>query len=344
MNPRFKIELACPKCESYCKVNSEERTEEFVVRGNKISISGEVDVCANCGTIFWTDKYDALMKSAYEEYKKGNGLLSSDEIRQIRENYGLSQDLFASILGIGSASIQRYETGAVQTPVYDGIIREAHNAPQLLKLLEKNRNNISPKDYTLAKINIERNIGPRISPLRGYLDYELINNSSPSLWNGNRVFSHEKFQSVLAHTLFRLLNKEAYITKLNKLFFFIDFAMYKAHGYSITGLHYVRWEYGPVPAGRISYYLYDYAEELGIVLIRENEREDGISRILFLNNISIPNTLNADEMEIVEEVLLKIGQLSAKALSGKSHKERAWIETSPNEKISYSFAECIHIA
>jgi putative zinc finger/helix-turn-helix YgiT family protein len=129
------VELACSKCERYCAVNNKMRVEEFIVRGKKILISGEVDVCADCGTIFWTEKYDSLMKLAYEEYKKENGLLLSEEIRKIREKYGLSQDLFAAILGIGAASLQRYETGAVQTLAYDGIIREAYTAARLLEFV-----------------------------------------------------------------------------------------------------------------------------------------------------------------------------------------------------------------
>jgi putative zinc finger/helix-turn-helix YgiT family protein len=332
-------ELACPKCERYCAVISEERNEEFVVRGEKMSISGEVDVCADCGAVFWTEKYDALMKSAYEEYKKVYGLLSSEEIRQIREIYGLSQDLFSAILGIGPASLQRYETGAVQTIAYDGIIREARDAARFLETLEKNKNNVSPKDYAFAKTSIEKNIGLKINPLGRYLDIELIANDTPSEWNGNRVFSYEKFRSMLIHILLWLRKEEVYITKLNKLLFFIDFVSYKIHSNSITGLYYVRWNYGPVPAGRVSYYLYDYAEKTGVVSIREDEREYGISKILTLNdNANIPDFLDASEMEIVKMVMEKIGQLKAKDLSEKSHKERAWIETKPNEKISYTFA------
>jgi len=334
------IELACSECERYCAVNSMVRVEEFVVRGKKISVSGEVDVCADCGAVFWTEKYDALMKLAYEEYKKENGLLPSEEIRQIRENYGLSQDLFAAILGIGSASLQRYETGAVQTLVYDGIIREARNTAQLLELLEKNKRNISPKDYTLVKANIEKRIGfLKISPLKKYLDYELNSNDTPSEWNGNRVFSYEKFLSVLVCILSHC--KEVCITKLNKLLFYIDFLAYKYRGYSITGLSYKRWEHGPVPAGRISYYLYDYAEELGIVSIKETEHDTGIYKTLSLKNVSIPEVIDDDEMKIIKEVLQKIGQSGAKELSLKSHQERGWIETQPNKAISYSYAEHI---
>jgi len=179
-----------------------------------MSVPGEIDVCADCGAVLWTEKYDALMKLAYEKFKKENGLLSSDEIRQIRENYDLSQDLFAMILGIGSASLQRYETGAVQTLVYDGIIREARNAARLLELLEKNKNNVNPKDYTFAKTKIESSMGfIKISPLKNYLDYKLISDDTPSEWNGNRIYSYGKFIFALVYLISRQEYKEVNIKR-----------------------------------------------------------------------------------------------------------------------------------
>ncbi len=51
--------------------------------------------------------------------------LSAQDIKDIRKKYGLSQKSFAKLLGIGEASIARYETGAVPTRANKNLISAA---------------------------------------------------------------------------------------------------------------------------------------------------------------------------------------------------------------------------
>lgn len=47
----------------------------------------------------------------------------SQQIKEIRKHYGLSQQAFARLLGIGEASITRYEKGIAPTKANANLIR-----------------------------------------------------------------------------------------------------------------------------------------------------------------------------------------------------------------------------
>ena len=57
--------------------------------------------------------------------------ITADEIKSIRMRYGLSQTSFALLLGIGPASIVRYEAGATPSKANANLIRAARN-PQFM--------------------------------------------------------------------------------------------------------------------------------------------------------------------------------------------------------------------
>ena len=63
--------------------------------------------------------------------------ISADEIREIRNFYGLTQRSFAALLGIGEASIARYETGATPSKANANLIYAAKNPSFVLECLER---------------------------------------------------------------------------------------------------------------------------------------------------------------------------------------------------------------
>ena len=64
-------------------------------------------------------------------------LLTPDEIRDGREKLGLTQKQFANLLGVGEATVSRWETGAqVQQRAMDRFVRLCFTSPAAVKLLE----------------------------------------------------------------------------------------------------------------------------------------------------------------------------------------------------------------
>lgn len=55
--------------------------------------------------------------------RKKRGLLTSDEIKQMRRILGMSQREFADFIGVGEASVKRWETWLVQNKSTDLLMR-----------------------------------------------------------------------------------------------------------------------------------------------------------------------------------------------------------------------------
>ncbi|MBE0657195.1 MAG: helix-turn-helix domain-containing protein [Bryobacteraceae bacterium] len=94
------------------------------VRGLAFEVEGKLLVCSNCG--FQMVPADLLEEHGLlvdKAYRHAAGLLRADEIRDARKRLGLSQLEFAEYLGVGEASVKRWEAGALQDKSSDDLIR-----------------------------------------------------------------------------------------------------------------------------------------------------------------------------------------------------------------------------
>ena len=69
----------------------------------------------------------------------------SQQIKEIRKHYGLSQQAFARLLGIGEASITRYERGIAPTKANANLIRAAMIPAFMAGCLERDGDALTPK-------------------------------------------------------------------------------------------------------------------------------------------------------------------------------------------------------
>jgi putative zinc finger/helix-turn-helix YgiT family protein len=94
------------------------------VRGDCLAVECEALVCDRCGFQSLTDEqsdaYNLLITDAYREK---HGLLTSDDLRRCREQLGMSQQQFAGFIGVGVASVKRWELGLIQDQALDQLIR-----------------------------------------------------------------------------------------------------------------------------------------------------------------------------------------------------------------------------
>ena len=92
-----------------------------------------VPQCANCQVISLDDGADQEISAAF---RREAGLLAPEEVRQGREKLGLTQKQFANLLGVGEATVSRWETGAqIQQRAMDRFLRVCFNSPAAVKLL-----------------------------------------------------------------------------------------------------------------------------------------------------------------------------------------------------------------
>jgi len=89
--------------------------------------------CANCQTISIDDEADRHISPAFRREAR---LLAPEEIRRGREKLGLTQKQFANLLGVGEATVSRWETGAqIQQRAMDRFLRLCFASPAAVDLL-----------------------------------------------------------------------------------------------------------------------------------------------------------------------------------------------------------------
>ncbi|ADH59876.1 transcriptional regulator, XRE family [Thermoanaerobacter mathranii subsp. mathranii str. A3] len=137
----------CPVCGKEQETKVIEKEEISTVRGDEIKALAKIRVCSVCGEeLFDEELEEENIQRVYDIYRKKHGILSPDEIRNIRESYRLSQRAFAKLLGIGEASIARYETGALPEKSLSNMIMLLKDPENMEKLLEKNKEALTPRE------------------------------------------------------------------------------------------------------------------------------------------------------------------------------------------------------
>lgn len=130
----------CEECNKLVDTTKKEMRITHHVKGVEITIDAEVMVCNECGEeVFDEETNNEILRNIYAEYRRIKGLLQPYEIKSVRERYGVSQVVFAKILGLGDKTISRYENGSIQDEAQNNLILLAANPENFMKLLDKNR-------------------------------------------------------------------------------------------------------------------------------------------------------------------------------------------------------------
>lgn len=135
----------CPFCEQETTLSKVIETEDMIIRGEIIPVERTFNRCENCGEEFELasngyDPYDI----AYREYRRRKGWVQPEEIKEFREKFGFTQQELSEILGIGIATLNRYENGALQTESINSLIALCMADPQnIFRLINAKQNSTS---------------------------------------------------------------------------------------------------------------------------------------------------------------------------------------------------------
>lgn len=139
----------CPVCGTEKETEVIEKEEISNIRGDEIRTVSKIRVCSECREELFDELLDEEnIKRAYDAYRKKNDILSPEDIKSIRELYGLSQKAFAKILNIGEASIARYETGALPEKSLSNMIMLLKEPENMQRLLDKNQSALTYREKT----------------------------------------------------------------------------------------------------------------------------------------------------------------------------------------------------
>ena len=129
---------ACPICGTIMR---ERRGHlEYPVNGEKVAVPGALHLrCPKDGEIVLRlDDTRHLRERALALYRDAYGLLSSDEIRSLRERLHLTQGALAKLLRLGGNTISRWEAGRnVQTAAMDMFLRLIRDLPGSIQYLRE---------------------------------------------------------------------------------------------------------------------------------------------------------------------------------------------------------------
>ena len=129
---------ACPECGS--SMREKKGKLKLPVNGEEITVPEATHLsCPKCHEVVLRfDDARRLRQRALEIYRGKYRLLSADEIRSIRERFGLTQAELARLLRLGGNTISRWEAGRnVQTAAMDMLLRMIRDLPGSLDYLRK---------------------------------------------------------------------------------------------------------------------------------------------------------------------------------------------------------------
>jgi putative zinc finger/helix-turn-helix YgiT family protein len=159
-----EVKDECPLCEGMRNLIYGRQQEKIRVRGEEIDVFVNLFYCPTGDHYFQSfDDDEKRIQSAYREYRKRKGFLQPEEIKQIREQYKLSQRNFSRLLGWGDITIHRYESGAIQDDAHNDILLLIKSFEDFKKYFEKKKNSIDSEivqkvEEKITEIERKKNI------------------------------------------------------------------------------------------------------------------------------------------------------------------------------------------
>lgn len=327
--------IFCTNCNK--KVSYSERKsiiKEY--KGQIVNVEENIAVCDECGKdIFVPEIENDNLKRLYAKYAELTGIISSEEIIEFRKRYDLSQRELVSLLGWGKMTINRYEKGAIPSKSHSDILKDIISNEESLKqkvneAYELER--INEKIYNKLKNCFQSS---RRNIIKSLLEIELSHKED--ILNGFREFDLERVENLISYIADKVDN--LYKTSLNKYLWFIDFQNFKENVRSITGLRYVKQQYGPVIENKGYEEIIDLLDDK----FYKEETEDIYNnstktKIKSKENYDM-SIFTEEEMDVINSVIKKFKDMSCSKISDESHKESGWIENETNNIISYDYAD-----
>ncbi len=278
-------------------------------------------VCQDTGESFSTTELDALnQQQVYNLYRAQHLIPFPDEIKAIREKYGLSATKMSEVLDFGINSYRNYENGEIPSPANAKLIRLADDPSQFVRFLEEKRSLFSENTY--AKIENRINQLLQTPKLNAVLEYLWNFHMEPNEYTG---FVKPSFTKVAHFVLFFAQHAKPLKTRLNKLLFYGDFLNFKRSGFSISGCNYRAIPYGPVPSH--FHELFGILETENYIKIEEELYEHGGVGERFSAAQTFDSSLFTEsELQTMQQVLDAFSDTRTRQIIELSHDEKGWQE------------------
>ena len=200
--------------------------ETVDVRGVSVTDEFWYPVCPLCGNrIGHAATMDRNFEKMYAAYREARDIPQPDEIVALRRRYGFSQRVFAAVLGIGVASVQRYEGGALPSESHAELLRQARDPQALRERLRSGAPRLGERDRERALRAVEQQAARKMDYAVVRLDLldRLPRVALPE--TGLRAFDADRLREAVVYLAAHV--GSLFVTKLNKVLFYLDFSAYR---------------------------------------------------------------------------------------------------------------------
>ena len=328
------------------KLTREKRTVSY--RKEPFDIVFHCYTCEDSGETFTTTALDELnMLQVHSLYRSKHRLPFPEDIKRIRDKYGLPATKMSEILGLGINTYRNYEAGEMPALSNARLIQLADDEEEFIKLIGL-CDTISPSARETIIQKAQKRLFENQSRIgERYITEYIFGKSPGDQFSG---FTRPDLEKITEMVVFFSDRLKPWKTALNKLLFYSDFATFNQSVRSISGLRYRAIMLGPVPENYDS--LYEYIRNRGDVAIENQLFPDGqIGEHLFpdsqigeqfvpiKNRPFNPDHFTSTELSVMEKVCDHFKNKTAKEMVDLSHCEKAWASNHQNSSmIDYSYA------
>ncbi len=327
----------CLICMEEHEVDTVEVLDEEIYKEEEVFFKATYEYCSNADEYLETEEMIKANKLAMiDAYRKKIGLLTSDEIINIRGKYGVSQKDFSEILDWGRSTITRYENHQVQDRAHDDVLRKIDSDPKwFIEMLKRAEGRLSDKAFNkylqeaTEEFKLKQNQYLMDSIQAIYSDHQDENVTGGVMLDLNKVVEMINYLAAKVCNLHKV--------KLMKMLWYSDALHYKRKGRAISGLVYAALPMGATPVGHdlivslegVHFDIVSYGENHGYKFKAAPEFEI--------------KELNQLEIETLDEIILNFGDLNTAQIVERMHEEEAYKCTDSNCIIPFSLAERLSI-
>lgn len=305
----------CLSCMEEHDVDTVEVIEQEAYKGVDLEFTATYEYCSNTdGYLETEDMIRANSLALKDAYRRKVGLLTSSEIKGIRDKYGISQKDFSEILDCGRATITRYENHQVQDRAHDDILRKIDEDPKwLLDLINRARGRLSQKAY--SKYYHEANEQYNQKKNQYLIDaiQAIYADFSEETAAGFTKLNLDKVIEVINYLAKRV--SALHNVKLIQMMWQADLLHFQRQERSITGLAYRSLPMGEVPEG---FEQIMFLDGVSFDIILDDENTGYMFRPA--PGFEIKN-LSEDEIETIDQIISGFGEVGAEQAE---QSERLW--------------------
>lgn len=332
--------MLCTCCMEEHEVKTVQIKEQATFKDIKVNYEASYMYCDAADELYMDEHQmqdnDIKMKNAY---RRAEGLLTSEDICNIRGKYGITQSDLCTLLGWGGKTITRYESHQVQDKAHDTILKKLDRDPEwFLSLLKEAKGSLTKETYqkylNAATLLYEAD---QDLYLRKAIEASYARFQGNDLFHGNTELSLDKVVDVIRYYAASSKITSLFKVKLMKLMWYADALSYRERGFAITGLVYRSLPMGAVPVAHNSII------DLKDVPCEEVDMGETNAYHFSLSGVSVFPALSEDDKRILDIVIEKLGRMTKDEIVSFMHKEQAYIETAPRDVIQFKYAESLQI-